>query len=389
MPVSAISSSAAKKRDRRLDVFRGLALVTIFINHVPGTVYENFTSRNFGFSDAAEGFVLMSGIAAALAYSAPIRAGDFLGGLQRMWRRAGHLYNVHIVTVMIGLMVMAFGARFLQADALIDQNNVAPIVEDPIGGLIGIAALTHQIGYFNILPLYAVLLFFGPFLIWIGLRSKPALFGLAVVMWIAAGTWRVNFPNYPNEGGWFFNPIAWAIIFCVGLLGGLAMKEGRKLVPYHPVLFAAACGYLAYACLVVVFQIWGVFDLGLPFWIDANDKTFATLPRLLHILALAYVLTNLEVVRAAAAHRFADPLATLGQNGLAVFAAGCVLCIILQVVKESFILNPAHDGALIASALLIQYGIALYFGGEKQKKARGAQSAAKPSRPSGVSVRPA
>ena len=56
-------------RDPRLDFFRGLCLAMIFINHVPGQIYETFTSRNFGFTDAAEGFVFMSGAAAGLAYS--------------------------------------------------------------------------------------------------------------------------------------------------------------------------------------------------------------------------------------------------------------------------------------------------------------------------------
>lgn len=384
--------ASAQKRDRRLDVFRGLALITIFVNHVPGTVYEHFTSRNFGLSDAAEGFVLMAGIAAALAYSASFRTGDIITGVTKMWRRAGHLYNVHIVTVMLGLMVVAFGARFMQADKLLKSINVAPIVEDPIGGLIGIAALTHQPGYFNILPLYAVLLLAGPLLLWIGLRSKGALLALAVVLWAAAGTWRLNFPNYPNEGGWFFNPIAWMVIFSIGLLGGLAMKEGRKLVPYHPVLFAAACAYLLFGLAVVVMKLWGVFGLGLPFWLGGNDKTFVTLPRLLHILSLAYVLTNLDVVRRLAAHRLANPLALMGQNGLAVFASGSVLCVMLQVLKQSFIFNPVQDGALLATALLVQYGIAVYFGRDKQKKAAAAaaQPASKPAvRPTGVSVKPA
>ena len=54
-------------RDPRLDFFRGLSLVMIYLNHVPGTIYEMFTSRNFGHSDAAEGFVFMSGTAAAMA----------------------------------------------------------------------------------------------------------------------------------------------------------------------------------------------------------------------------------------------------------------------------------------------------------------------------------
>ena len=56
------SATALNGRDARLDMFRGIALLMIFINHVPGTAWENFTSRNFGFSDAAEAFVLMSGM---------------------------------------------------------------------------------------------------------------------------------------------------------------------------------------------------------------------------------------------------------------------------------------------------------------------------------------
>lgn len=84
-------------RDKRLDFFRGLALVMIFINHVPGTVWENFTSRNFGFSDAAEGFVLMSGIAAGLAYSKGFWTPTWAAA-RKIWRRAWTLYLVHLLT---------------------------------------------------------------------------------------------------------------------------------------------------------------------------------------------------------------------------------------------------------------------------------------------------
>ncbi|WP_411195703.1 OpgC domain-containing protein, partial [Rhizobium sp.] len=61
-------SAAAPTRDTRLDVLRGVALIMIFINHVPGQIFEYVTTKNFGFSDAAEAFVLISGIAVGLAY---------------------------------------------------------------------------------------------------------------------------------------------------------------------------------------------------------------------------------------------------------------------------------------------------------------------------------
>jgi hypothetical protein len=50
-------------------------LVTIFVNHVPSNALEQLTTKNFGFSDAAEAFVLISGVSAALAYGPKFLAG--------------------------------------------------------------------------------------------------------------------------------------------------------------------------------------------------------------------------------------------------------------------------------------------------------------------------
>ena len=103
MPETTLPARAPSTRDPRLDVFRGICLVMIFINHVPGNIYENLTSRNFGFSDAAEGFVLMSGIAAGLAYSMDFNLpGRIWTGLARVWRRVWTLYMVHLVTTAAG-----------------------------------------------------------------------------------------------------------------------------------------------------------------------------------------------------------------------------------------------------------------------------------------------
>ena len=41
-------------RDFRIDLFRGLALWWIFLDHVPETYHNHFTPKNFGFSVAAE-----------------------------------------------------------------------------------------------------------------------------------------------------------------------------------------------------------------------------------------------------------------------------------------------------------------------------------------------
>src|SRR6266581_7503348 len=44
-----------------IDFWRGFALVTIFVNHVPGIVFERFTFRSVSLSDSAELFVFLAG----------------------------------------------------------------------------------------------------------------------------------------------------------------------------------------------------------------------------------------------------------------------------------------------------------------------------------------
>lgn len=360
-------SAAPTGRDPRLDVLRGLALVMIFINHVPGTVYEHLTSRNFGFSDAAEGFVLMSGISAGLAYAAGFRPHATWAGARRIWRRVWTLYMVHILVTMLAMAVSAAAALWLAAPDLLQENQLEWLFQRPLGFMLGVPLLTHQLGYANILPLYAVLLAVAPGLIILGLRwPKTLMFG-ALVLWAAAGQFRLNLPNYPMPGGWFFNPFAWQVLFVTGLLTGLAMKQGRRFVPVLRPLQWLAGGYLLLSLVwarsetvagVLGHGMWMLSELGLPHYIHVFDKTFVTLPRLLHILALAYLLSTLPVVRRLAASAPAQPLAMLGRQSLPVFATGTVLCFGAQGLLDAWGSPFWLDTLLLACGLGVQFALA-------------------------------
>ena len=65
----AVHPVIASGRDIRLDLFRGLALWFIFVDHIPTNVVSWFTVRNYGFSDATEIFVFISGYTAVIAYA--------------------------------------------------------------------------------------------------------------------------------------------------------------------------------------------------------------------------------------------------------------------------------------------------------------------------------
>src|SRR6478735_12742462 len=76
------------KRDLRLDLLRGIGQWMIFLDHIPYNFLNWFTLRNYGFSDAAEIFVFISGYSVGFSYGPAIKAGQFLAGAKRLWTRA-------------------------------------------------------------------------------------------------------------------------------------------------------------------------------------------------------------------------------------------------------------------------------------------------------------
>ena len=354
-------------RDVRLDMFRGIALVMIFINHVPGTIYESFTSRNFGFSDAAEAFVFMSGMAAGLAYSNRFRSGNLWAATAKVWARARQLYFVHIVITMLSLAIFAGAANWFGLTELLTKNNLKALFQQPLSTLVGIPLLTHQLGYHNILPLYMTLLLATPLVIFAGLRKPWLVLAASIALWVFVGQFRLNLPAFPNPGGWFFNPFSWQILFVIGLLSGMAMKVGGRFVPKSPVLFGLAAAFLVFVLVWMKVPPIGkamngtlgwLGAAGAPFYLTAFDKTFLSLPRLLHALALFYVMGHLAVMRQVASSAAAAPFRLLGRQGLAVFAVGTVLSMFLQSVKSGRQPDPLFDGLILGSGLLVLLALA-------------------------------
>lgn len=356
------SAAVPGGRDPRLDMFRGLALLMIFINHVPGTAWENFTSRNFGFSDAAEAFVFMSGVAAGLAYSGRFVTGPVWPAITRVWARARQLYFVHLAITMMALAIFAGAAMWFGLYELLGKNNLAPLFAKPLETMVGLPLLTHQLGYLNILPLYMTLLLVTPAVILLGLRWPVATLLGSIALWFVAGYFRLNLPNYPTPGGWFFNPLSWQLLFVVGLLSGMAMKQGGRFVPRSPLLFGVCLAFVVFVLAWIKIKPIGdaglqtlgfLSRLGLPFFVTWFDKTFLALPRLLHALALFYVLASVLGMRQIAASRWTAPLRLMGRQGLAVFAAGTVLSLLLQTVKAGVKADFWLDTLLLGGGVVL------------------------------------
>ena len=213
-------------RIRDIDFWRGAVLIAILIDHIPGNPLENWTPRNFGLSDSAEAFVFLSGLSVGLIYLPRARKYGIEPVAGGCFRRALKLYGVHIALTLAALVV--FGAAYWLSGVpdLIQAHGRSFVFGSPSNGLMGLALLSHQLGYFNILPLYIVLMLWAPVVLALALRGPWLALAVSVGLYAAARAFGLNLPNWPQAGGWFFNPIAWQLIFTLGLVSAVLWRDG-------------------------------------------------------------------------------------------------------------------------------------------------------------------
>lgn len=372
-PNNDVIPTVKPPRDRRLDVFRGFAILTIFINHVPGNAFEKFTSRNWGFSDAAEAFVFMSGIAVGLAYTGTYQRGEFLSGARKMWARAFKLYWAHLLVFAACLVILTITIAGFDGQKMIRAVTLQPLIETPIEASLAIPLLTYQIGYVNILPLYMVLLLMAPGFMWLATINRWALLGISGLVWFAlhmlfySGIY-INLPNWPQNGRWFLNPFAWQFVFVIGLVGGMSAKNGKRIAPFHPVLYIIALTYALFCFYWIQMRMGALpFNDHLPRIAKDFNKAYLSLPRLLHVLALAYLVVNTKWPRWMATSNLWNALELMGKHGLPVFAVGTVLSILLQSIRA--VIPPTFwmDAVLFSAGILIQYYVAVYASKNRKK----------------------
>jgi hypothetical protein len=358
-----MAGTAGAARDGSIDILRGFALVSIFINHIPHNVLEPYTHKNYGLSDSAELFVLLAGIAAAFAYFRAFEAGDRLLASARAVKRAGTLYVAHLASTAVGIGIFSAGVILWNRPDLLDQINLAPIRDMPVETAVGIPLLGHQLGYHNILPMYVCLLLIVPVMMLLAARSLHLMLGASIAVYAATQVFGWNLPNYPTPGGWFFNPFAWQLIFSIGFFAGARIRRGETPVPFNPWVYAAAVLYLVGAGVWHRWNLYGSLPEipFLPHNFQINEKPWVAAPRLAHILSLAYVVGHSPLIRwlrKAGPRNPVSLLGLLGRHALPVFWTGTALSMAGQVLMLTGPLDPSAQIAYIAAGLAVQLALA-------------------------------
>jgi hypothetical protein len=319
------TGAVKKPRDIRLDFFRGLSLTAIYAAHVPGDWLAEIIWARFGLSDAAHVFVFISGYAAAIAFGGTFVRDGFAAGFKRIARRCVQLYGVH-------LSLFACGAALCAVAAMLGVDyaaflGIGAFFADPATTLELLLRLAYVPTYFDILPLYIVVLAAVPLAMALARIDPRWVIALSASLWLAVQIFEMNFESNAPEGrGWGFNPMAWQLLFFTGFA---ASRGWLPKLRRSNLLLAASIVWLVLgvgAVSPIVYERNATLGL-LHDWFYAHaNKPNLDIRQYAHFLALAIV--TLRIVDAwpgLLAHAFAQPFATMGRQALTVFFTGMVL----------------------------------------------------------------
>jgi hypothetical protein len=342
------------RKPNEIDFWRGFALVTIFVNHIPGIYFERFSFRNVSLSDSAELFVFLAGwslrlqVGGSAAYMSPGRI--FL----RLSGRAVNVYVAQLVITEIALALLAGASLLLDAPFLLDWHNASGVFREPVETHVGLVFLLHQLGYFNILPLYVVLMSGAPFLA-LAARYLPwAVVPVSLAIYVATLATGYNLPTWPVEGTWFLNPFAWQLIFVLGFVLGGNNGLGAFARRYRRYIFWCALPIVAAAAFVGLTH-YSPEPLNVPdpklFFVF--DKTFLSPARLLDMLALTAVFAGSFGVINRFLPRCCRYFSLLGRNSLTVFCIASLLSLVGQILRF------VYGGIIATDTIMLMLGLVI------------------------------
>ena len=152
----------AGERELRLDLFRGLALWLIFIDHLPPNLLTWFTIRNYGFSDATEIFIFISGYTAAFVYGRAMLESGFVVATARILRRVWQIYVAHVFLFTIFLAEISYVATSFENPLYTEEMGIMDFLKQPDVTIVQALLLRFRPVNMDVLPLYIVLMLFLP-----------------------------------------------------------------------------------------------------------------------------------------------------------------------------------------------------------------------------------
>jgi hypothetical protein len=354
------------ERDLRLDLFRGIGLWMIFLDHIPHDVVAWLTLRNYGFSDAAEFFVFISGYLAGFIYGPIVRGGRFLAATKRLLKRAAEMYVAHIMLFLLFTAQIARTARKFDNPMYENEFNVFNFLQHP-DVLIGQAlTLRYKPVNLDVLPLYITLIAASPLILWCLVRRPNWTLLASAILYVAARWFDWNLASYPPGTTWYFNPFAWQLLFVFAAWCGVGGVAKLEFLIRSRVALVLSIAWILFALLIVMTWHIAFLEALVPKWmikaIYPIDKTDLDMLRLTHFFALAVLVTRYFPRKwAGLTSKWLRPLILCGQHSLPIFCLSVFLSfgahwILMQYTRgvwEQLVVSAGGILIMVAAAWLL------------------------------------
>src|SRR3979411_2543277 len=358
----AISLPVGGERELRLDLFRGMALWLIFIDHLPPNLLTWLTIRNDGFSDATEIFIFISGYTAAFVYGRAMLEAGVVVATARILRRVWQIYVAPVFLLPIFLAEISYVATSFENPLYSEEMGIMDFLKQPEVTIIQPLLLRFRPVNMAVLPLYIVLMFFLPVILWLMKWRADATLALSAALYVLTWQYDLYLTAYPN-GFWAFNPRAWQLLCVFGAwcaMGGAARMSRILSSPVTMWLsfvyvFAAFCVTLTW----YVPQLGHIMPRRIEQWMYPINKTDLDVLRFAHFLALA-ALTVRFLPRdwSGLKSPWLRPLILCGQHSLEIFCLGVFLAFAGHFVLAEISGGAALHALISISGILIMSGMA-------------------------------
>jgi hypothetical protein len=347
----AIDSPA---RDPRIDAVRGAALLMVLVDHVDYQLkvraLSPYTIGAFGFSDAAEIFVFLSGLVFGMSYERRLQRDGFVACQRRSLRRTAQIYAVYQIMVWLLLSAALVAIEWCPQVAAAHEirRGVTPYVY-----VLEALRLRYQPFYCAILATYVMILPFMPVLLRLQKTHSSIAWTISLVLYLAAQFLPGLQPTiFPSNRASAFNPFAWQFLFFLGFAwrGELPKAMAKRLVGAG-VASCVLIGGVVHA-KVMPYLNSHFHLLESPNWLDV-DGPFVYKPtlgplRLLHFISLVYIVSMIS-------HRgkfvwrpkWGNPVVVMGRYSLETYFFG----MLLTAISSAYPCLMGHPSAVEALAI--------------------------------------
>ena len=310
-------------RSIEVDFFRGIVLIVIVLDHIPGSALSHLMLHAYAFCDSAEVFVFLGGYASAAAYTAVLTRRGPGAAQMRFVKRCWEIYRAYLLTAVLTLLSGALLAVSHLNPPMVALTGWPPFASHPLREAFDILVLRRQPYLSSVLPMYVMFALCVPLIVPLARRSAITAPLLSVAVWAAARPLAAFF-SIDDVSDWAFNPFAWQLMFVLGIV--------CRLHPLSEAFHASnTARWLVRVGLaaVLAFAVVKLFVLTQP--LPGTYKQNLSVDRVINFLAILWLTTRL--VRLGSIAWIAERLPAVvrvGRTGLVCFVTGTLVSLIVD-----------------------------------------------------------